>query len=110
MRRKQYGNFEVPSGVARMVNAICADYYRRDREIRDGNIKEGVARRYVEFNVAIDNALCDIEEGIRFEILRDISENRGYLKSSVQSIISKNGYYNRRRKLVRDVALALDLI
>ena len=61
-------------------------------------------------NKAINNALEEIEVGLRKIIINDIIENRGYSKSGAQIVISKNAYYRRRRKLIYDIAVLLSLI
>jgi hypothetical protein len=64
----------------------------------------------VELNAIVDKALEDIEPAIRKEVIRDISEGRGYYKSACCVVMDKNSYYRRRRKLVHDIAVKMSLI
>lgn len=35
---KLYFQFELPSSVVEIVKTVCADYTRRERAIKDGNV------------------------------------------------------------------------
>lgn len=109
-RKKTYFDWEIPSGVVSVVNALLADYERRERAIKYSNITGATLARYVELNSVIDRALDDIEAGLRSDILRDIADGRGYTRSPAQCVVSKNAYYRRRRKLIHDVAKGLSLL
>ena len=109
-REKMYFSWEIPSSVVYMVNAICTDYDRRERAIKYSSITGQVLERYIELNAAIDKSLEEIEVGIRRDILQDIAEGHGYNKSKAQTLVSKNTYYRRRRKLIYDIAKKLSLL
>ena len=109
-REKMYFSWEIPTSVVCMVNAICADYERRERAIKHSNITGAVLDKYIELNAVIDDALAEVEVGIRKDLLRDISEGRGYTRSHAQVLVSKNTYYRRRRKLIHDIAKQLSLL
>ena len=109
-KQRIYIRYDVPLSVVLMVNAICGDYKRRALEIERNRMPSTVLENYARLNGIVDKALEDIEEGFRREMLRDISEGRGYGKSGIQIILSKNAYYRRRRKLVYDIAKDLLLI
>lgn len=109
-REKMYFSWEIPTSVVCMVNAICADYERRERAIKYSNITGAVLARYIELNSVIDNALQEVEVGIRADLLRDIADGRGYNRSPTQCVVSKNTYYRRRRKLIHDIAKELSLL
>lgn len=107
---KKYLNWEIPTSVVEIVKAICADYYRRERIIKFGTATGSILERYVELNGAINSALQDIEVGLRDTILKDIQQGRGYYFSAAQELICKSGYYNRKRKLIYDIAISLSLL
>ena len=110
MRKKTFQHYEMPSSVVNIVIAHCADFSRRDKTIALNAAPTEVLQIYRELNQVIDNALEDIEIGLRKIIISDITENRGYYKSGAQIVISKNAYYRRRRKLIHDVAVGMRLI
>ena len=109
-RYRTYFKWEIPSGVVAIVKAVCADYERRERAIRYSNITGEVLSRYVELNAVIDNALEEVEIGIRRDLLEDIREGRGYDFSATSPFLAKNTYYQRKRKLIHDIAEGLFLI
>lgn len=109
-RVKMYFKWEIPTSVVNMVNSICADYERRERAIKYSSITGPVLAKYIQLNSVIDDALNDVEVGIRGAILRDIAEGRGYNRSHTQGLASKNTYYRRRRKLIHDIAKSLSLL
>lgn len=109
-KTKLYYQFELPSSVVEIVKTVCADYTRRDRAIKLGNVTGEVLTRYIELNSVIESSLEEIEVGIRMDILKDIQNRRGYDFSPASSYISKNTYYKRKKKLIYDIAKSLALI
>ncbi len=109
-RNKLYFTYDVPTSITRVVNAVCADYERRERAIKYSAITGDTLDKYIELNAAVDRALEDVEVGLRKILLDDISSGRGYYKSSAVCLVSKNAYYCRRRKLIHDIATSLSLI
>lgn len=107
---KKYFQYELPSSVVEIVKTLCADYSRRERAIKYGNVTGAVLERYVELNATIDTALEDVEIGIRMDMLRDIQNRRGYDFSPASYCISKNTYYKRKKKLIYDIAKNLALV
>jgi uncharacterized membrane-anchored protein len=107
---KLYFKWDIPTSIVDIVKAICADYDRRERTIKFGTISGAVLERYIELNNAVDKALQDVEIGLRNYLLSDIRYNRGYDYSDAQEIIAKNTYYNRKRKLIHDIAIELKLL
>ena len=109
-RQRIYYKWALPSTVVGLVNSICADYERREKAIRCESVSERVLEYFIYLNAIVDKALEEIEPGIRREILRDISEHKGYYRSGCSVIMEKNSYYRRRRKLVHDIASMMNLI
>lgn len=109
-RRKLYGSFDIPPGVVQMVISICADYDRREREIKFSTVTGAVLSRHVELNSAVDRALDPVEPSLRENMLHDVAMGVGYNRSMASGVLSKNAYYRRRRKLVHDIAVNLSLV
>ena len=109
-RQKMYFKWEIPTSVVDIVKTICADYGRRERMIKHSAITGAVLDRYVELNSIIDKALEDVEVGIRRDLLEDIQKGRGYDFSAASPFLAKNTYYQRKRKLIHDIAEGLSLI
>ena len=109
-KKKMYFKWEIPTSVVDIVKTVCADYDRRDRIIKNSTADGDVLERCIELNAAIDRALETVEVGMRRELLRDIYEGRGYDHSPISSYIAKNSYYQRKRKLIHDIASGLYLI
>ena len=109
-KKKIYYDWQVPFSVVKIVNALCADYERREKLIKSENISDECRRNVSRINAAIDSALEDIELGIRKELLLDITYGRGFLRSACCVFMNKDSYYRRRRKFVYDIAVNLNLI
>ncbi|MBR2312203.1 MAG: hypothetical protein IKA46_02825 [Clostridia bacterium] len=114
-RRATYEPYRLPHCVVQIVTSICADYERRAVILREGKCGEepcedAILARYREFNGAVDRALEQVEVGIRRDLLCDVALGRGYRRSAVQYILSKNAYYRRRHKLMHDIAKGLRLL
>jgi len=111
VKKKIYQRHDIPASVVNIVIALCADFPRRKKCLTlNSNVPETVKMRYKEFNNAITDSLQEIEVGLQKIIINDIVDNRGYSKSGAQIVISKNAYYRRRRKLIYDIAVLLNLI
>ncbi len=108
-RPRCFARWELPSSVVVMVTAICADYHRREEEIKHSDITGEVLARYVEYNAAVEKALSEIEVGFREDFLADLAMGRGYARSRAGVAMSKNAYYRRRHRLIHDIATALRL-
>lgn len=109
-RPRIYCRREIPKSMVIIVTAVIADYERRERILKDRNASETVLGKAAELNAIVDAALEDIEPALRKDIVSDITDGRGYNRSSCSMIIHKDSYYNRRRKLVHDIAVSLHLI
>ena len=102
--------YDMPYTVVAIVKAVCADYERRGKVIRQGAASDDVRDSYARLNEAVDDALLLVEEGIRDEMLRDIIWGRGYDSSTASPYISKNAFYRRKRQIVHHIAVVLALI
>ena len=109
-KQRTYFKWEIPTSVVEIVKTICADYDRRERMIKHSSITGAVLDRYIELNAIIDKALESVETGIRRNLLEDVQRGRGYDFSAASPFIAKNTYYQRKRKLIHDIALGLSLI
>lgn len=101
-----YRKYNIPRTVATVVNAICADYARRAKELSNGTATSECER----LNAIVDDALENVESGIRKQLLYDISHKIGYRRSAVRSMLAPNTYYARREQVVHDIAVAVGLI
>ena len=108
-RPRVYDTFDTPHGVSAIVKAICADYNRR-RVALGGDLPDNVREHYSTLNAAVESALGEIEPGIRSAILADIVKGNGYDVSAATYYLAKNTYYRRKRKLIHDIAVSLNLI
>lgn len=103
MRKNKW---RIPSGVVEVVKSLCRDYDRREKAAGD----EAVAENNKRINTAIDEALESVEVGIRRDILHDVSNGVGYDMSQASPYMAKNTYYDRKRKVIHDIAKKLNLI
>lgn len=110
MARRRGYRYNLPKSVADIVQAVCADYARRERAIKYSAITGPTLARYLELNTAVDIALNGVEAGIRAELLRDIGSGHGYDASRICVLMAKNTYYARKCKVVYDIARGLSLL
>ena len=108
-RKKEYFKHELPTSVVVVVYAICADYDRREREMKFGVVSGDVLERYAEINRTIESALLCVESDLREDLLSDIAEKRGFERSRISPLLSKNAYYRRRRRVIYEIAAGLKL-
>lgn len=108
--RKSATKYDLPAGIVDEVKGICRDYERKRRALINGNLNEDVRNVYECYNRAVNDALLSIEDGLRLIILEDIIDSRGYEKSSASLMIAHNGYAQRKRKLIYNIAANLHLV
>lgn len=109
-RHRENFEWEVPTGVVGIVRAVCADYRRREHMIKFSSIAGDVLEEYIRLNSIVDNAVGSAERGIRYSLLADIANGRGYDNSPASPFLAKNTYYLRKRKIVYDIARSLKLV
>ena len=108
-RKKEYFKHELPTSVVVVVYAICADYDRREREMKFGIVSGDVLEHYAELNRTIESALLCVESDLREDLLSDIAKKRGFERSRISPLLSKNAYYRRRRRVIYEIAAGLKL-
>ena len=90
--------FKIPESVYRMVSAICADYERRETEMRSGNLTPFVRDTYRNTNRVIDDAVTSVvTERWSDRMLSDLINERSYQDAKCNTLTSRSGY--RRWKL-----------
>lgn len=109
-RKRFFEYYTIPLSVARIAISVCGDYERREKAVRSSSGDTPAFTRMSELNSIVDQALSALEPAIRKDMLNDISEGIGYHKSKCSLMMGKNTYYRRRRKLVYDIAILLNLI
>ena len=107
---KRKWDHAIPSSIVHIVYAICADYDRRACVTESNGYDGAVVQECHRLNTIVDNAMDDVECGIRRHMLNDIIYARGYERSPCACFIAKNTYYARRRKVIHDIAFALNLL
>ena len=109
-RPKIYYDWELPKSVVNAVLGVCADYERRESAIKYSTISGQVLERYLELNAAVDAALADLAPDVREYMLCDVATGRGYDFSPCTTFLSRKTYYQKKRKLIHDIAENLFLI
>ena len=108
-RKKICPEWDVPVDVVRLVRFLCAGYERRARSIRYKTFSEPVLEEYRRQNAAIDAALSVVEEDMRSALLYDIAEGRGFHRSRLENLC-ETAYLKRKRRVIHDIAVNLNLI
>ena len=92
-----------------LVRALCADYGRREEEIRKNEMSPRVLMEYKYFNVLIFRAVAEVVGELEaMPYIEDIGERRGYSKR-IDLFISENTYDKRKRQCKINIARALKL-
>lgn len=111
-RKKLYDNkIKHPYSLVHTIEAIIADYPRRDRIIRFSSASEETLSEYRRLNDIIDNVISETSELELARIVKnDIIERLGYEKSRAHMLSSKCTYYNLKRKIIHCVAVNMHLV
>ena len=101
---------ELPQSVDALASALCADYFRRERAIREGAEPLRVRMEYEYLNHRIYAAareLCDkVEDAIGY--IEEIGEKRGYAKS--RFTVSEKTYKIKKREVKLNILRRLYLL
>ena len=110
MTQKRKSKYALPLTVVKIVEATCADYWRREKALRGGNIDITIRAEYTRLNSIIESAIADIDEAVRAQLLSDVGNVVGYKWSPLSMCMSAPYYYKLKRSVVRGVAEKLSLI
>lgn len=96
------------ASVIRIVNALYADYERREKEIRSGKNR---INRFCELNNTLKASVeLTCEASVRDGMLFDLCHDIGYEKSSLAMMMSHKTYYARKKAAKLEAARRLGLI
>lgn len=109
-RKRVYERYKHPYSLVTMVEAIVADYPRRERVIKYSSEDEAIITEYSRINSIIDEMVNVLESELA-EIIKDDIVNRvGYERSRAALFAAKKTYYRRKSMLIHDIAKGLLLI
>ena len=103
--------FKMPESVSRMVLAICADYGRREAELRSGNLTPFVRDTYRNTNMVIDDAVASVvTEKWSDRMLSDLINERSYPDAKCKALTSRVGYWRWKLEIISRIAEAFGYI
>jgi hypothetical protein len=96
------------ASTSRIINALYADYKRRENAIKKG--AEG-SERFAALNEVLSSSVSSIcEPDIREGMLFDLCNDLGYDKSTLATIMCHKTYYERKKAVKEEAARRLGLI
>ena len=109
-RNGVFSEIEIPKAVKEIVRAVCADYYRRAREIKDQTKAKDIIEAYKDLNAKIDDGLSFADECLRKDFLSDIVNHTGWHKSRAGLYGSIKWYYRTKNECIQRIAKNLHLV
>ena len=100
----------LPQSADALASALCADYFRRERAIKEGDAPLRVRMEYEYLNRRIYKAareLCDGEEDA-IGYIEEIGARRGYAKS--RFTVSEKTYKIKKREVKLNILRRLYLL
>ena len=100
----------IPESADRLAAALCADYFRRESAIKEGDAPLRVRMEYEYLNRRIFTAareLCDGEEDA-LGYIEEIGAKRGYAKS--RFTVSEKTYKVKKREVKLNILRRLYLL
>ena len=100
----------LPQSMDALASALCADYFRREREIKEGDAPLRVRMEYEYLNRRIYTAareLCDGEDDA-IGYIEEIGAKRGYAKS--RFTVSEKTYKIKKREVKLNILRRLYLL
>ena len=109
----QHLDKRITKTVMGLVEALCADYPRRRRladylSYTKGNDADLAHLRGI--NEKIDEALNEVDEGLRGYMLSDIANRNGYGRSMASPFIRKDSYYAQKNKAILKMAMLFHFV
>ena len=109
----QHLDKRISKTVMNSIENLCADYPRRKRladyliytKKDDDNLRELMA-----WNAKIDEALSEVDEGLRGYMLSDIANRNGYGRSMASPFIRKDSYYAQKNKAILRMAMLFHFV
>ena len=104
----QHLDKRITKTVMEIIEKLCADYPRRKRladylYYAKGNDADLAHLRGI--NAKIDEALSEVDEGLRDYMLSDIANRNGYGRSMASPFIRKDSYYAQKNKAILKMAM-----
>lgn len=109
-KEEKESSVRIPESVDALASALCADYFRREREMRAGEVPLRVQMEYEYLNRRIYTAareLCEREEDA-LGYIEEIGAKRGYAKSSFT--VSEKTYKIKKRAVKLNILRRLYLL
>ena len=103
-------NVRIPESVDALASALCADYFRREQVIREGEAPLRVRMEYEYLNRKIYTAareLCEKEEDA-LGYIEEIGAKRGYAKS--RFTVSEKTYKVKKKAVKLNILHRLYLL
>jgi hypothetical protein len=101
---------KIISSVDAVVTAMCLDYKRREKAIRDRSVTKRTDTEYRYLNYMIYDAAAEIiGERDAVTMVNEIGSRTGYAKSSFDNL-SEITYKNYKRLIMDNVAKKLHLV
>ena len=103
------GNVGSSRSVDALVTALCLDFPRRERAIRDGTASKRTLTEFHYLNFKIVEAVTEVveERYVRLYI-KEIGENVGYAKSKSEGL-GESLYKTRKKTIKENIARKLHL-
>lgn len=84
-----------------LINALCADYFRRDGEIRARRLPPRILMEYSYINNRIYEAAASVSIQRADTYIKEIGDRTGYTKSRLADMMCER-MYKEEKKRVRD--------
>ncbi len=102
--------FVIPEGVRDIVKALCADYERRRKVIKERSASPRVENEYRYYNTVILESVTEIVGKKYAEaLISDIGSGGGYWQSC-SDFLSESTYKRRKRAIINNIAFRLHLL
>lgn len=105
---------KIPVSVKRQVQAVCADFHRREVEIERSRFRKSVLDNYKRLNkiiLATAREVCQGEsDALITQMIKSLGEIRGYNWTPLVTCISRASFYERKRQIVEKLAERLKLM
>ena len=103
-------NVKKASSLDGLVSALCLDYFRRERAIKEGSASRRTLTEFRYFNFKIYDAVKEVVgEEFVLTYIKEIGENIGYANSELY-LLSEVAYKQRKKEVRDNIAKKLHLV
>lgn len=105
--------YELEQSIVSLVRALCADYERQRRLLKQKNLDDMTKVTLITFSYTVYTEVARATHLVGVYVdtfIREIAMNVGYDHSELCHVLTRGKYYRSKRRAIWEIAHALNLV